>query len=59
MEKHLLNKVTEFTLTQIYDELHQIKRDIDWLDDNISLTKDQRQLFNDIHSRVKKLLGTR
>lgn len=54
-----MNKVTEFTLNQIYDELHQIKRDIDWLDDNISLTKDQRQLFNDIHSRVKKLLGQR
>lgn len=59
MEKHLIDKVTEFTLSQIYDELHLIKKDIDWLNDNISLTNDQRQLFNDINSRVKKLLGQR
>lgn len=59
METNLLNKVSEFTLEQIYDELYQIKRDLDWLDDSISLTKDQRQIYNDINTRVKKLLGCR
>lgn len=59
MEKYLIDTVSQFTLEQIYDELHQIKRDLDWLDDSISLTKDQRQIYNDINSRVKKLLGCR
>ncbi len=59
MEKYLLDEVSQFTLQQIYDELHQIKRDLDWLDDSISLTRSQRQIYNDINSRVKKLLGCR
>jgi|688.fasta_scaffold17628_6 hypothetical protein len=59
MEKYLIDKVSQFTLEQIYDELYQIKRDLDWLDDSISLTKDQRQIYNDINTRVKKLLGCR
>ena len=59
MEKYLLDEVSQFTLEQIYDELHQIKRDLDWLDDSISLTRSQRQIYNDINSRVKKLLGCR
>lgn len=59
MEKYLLDEVSQFTLEQIYDELYYIKRDLAWLDDSISLTKDQRQIYNDINSRVKKLLGCR
>lgn len=59
MENNLLNKVSQFTLEQIYDELYQIKRDLDWLDDSISLTKSQRQIYSDITVRVKKLLGSR
>ena len=59
MENNLLNKVSQFTIQQIYDELYLIKRDLAWLDDSIALTKDQRQIYNDINSRVKKLLGCR
>jgi hypothetical protein len=59
MEKHLIDKVSQFTLEQIYDELYNIKRDLDWLDDSISLTKSQREIYNDINTRVKKLLGCR
>lgn len=59
MEKHLLDKVSQFTLEQIYDELYLIKRDLAWLDDTIALTKDQRQIYTDINSRVRKLLGCR
>nr|QMP83209.1 MAG: hypothetical protein [Caudoviricetes sp.] len=59
MEKYLIDKVSQFTLEQIHHELYQIKRDLDWLDDSISLTKDQRQIYNDINTRVKKLLGCR
>ncbi len=59
MEKHLLDKVSQFTLEQIYDELYEIKRDLNFLDETISLTKSQRELYNDINSRVRKLLGCR
>jgi len=59
MEKHLIDKVSHFTLEQIYDELHEIKKDLNFLDESISLTKTQRQIYNDINSRVKKLLGCR
>lgn len=59
MEKHLIDKVSQFTLEQIYDELYEIKRDLNFLDDSISLTKSQREIYNDINTRVKKLLGCR
>lgn len=59
MEKHLLDSVSKFTIQQIYDELYLIKRDLAWLDDSIALTKDQRQIYNDINSRVRKLLNCR
>lgn len=57
MEKKLFDAVTKFTIEQIHEELYQIKRDLDWLDDNIALTRQQRSTYNDISTRVKKLLG--
>lgn len=59
MEKHLIDKVSQFTSEQIYDELYNIKRDLDWLENEISLTNSQRELWVDINKRVKKLLGCR
>ena len=53
----LMNQVAKYTIEQIYEELYQIKRELSWLDDSLALTKDQRQTFNDINARVKKLLG--
>ena len=57
MEKHLLDSVSKFTLEEIHSELYQIKKDLIWLDSTIALTRDQRQIYNDINNRVKKLLG--
>lgn len=57
MEKHLLDSVSKFTLEEIHSELYQIKRDLNWLNDTVALTKDQRELWIDINNRVKKLLG--
>jgi len=57
MERHLMDKVSKFTLEEIYSELETIKKDLNWLDDTIHLSKSERQLFNDISFRVKKLLG--
>jgi hypothetical protein len=57
--ENLINKVTQFTIEQIHEEMYQIKRDLDWLDSSIALTNDQRQIYNDIKSRVKKVLGQR
>lgn len=53
----LMNEVAKYTIEQIYEELYQIKRELSWLDDSLALTKDQRQTFNDINARVKRLLG--
>lgn len=55
----LTNAVAKFTLEEIYEELYQIKRDLAFLEDEISLTKKQRSIYNDIDARVKKLLGQR
>lgn len=52
-----MDKVSKFTLEEIYSELEIIKKDLNWLDDTIHLSKSERQLFNDISFRVKKLLG--
>lgn len=43
--------------TEVYKELQAIKRDLGWLDDDIALTKQQREIFCDIKNRVKNLLG--
>ena len=45
MDNNLLNKVSQFTIEQIHEELYQIKKELCWLDDSVALTKDQRQLF--------------
>lgn len=47
------------TLTheEIYNELTRIKYDLCWLDEDICLTKSQRELFVDIKNRVKTMLG--
>lgn len=57
MEKHLLDSVSKFTLEEIHSELYQIKKDLIWLDSTIALTRDQRQIYNDINNRINKLLG--
>lgn len=54
--ENLINSVTKFTLEQVYEELHNIQKDLNWLDDDIVLTKEQRRLFNDIKNRVKTVL---
>jgi len=43
--------------TEVYQQLQAIKRDLGWLDETIALTKDQRELFVDIKTRVRELLG--
>lgn len=47
------------TLTheEIYNELYRIRNDLCWLDEDIALTKSQRELFFDIKTRVKRMLG--
>jgi hypothetical protein len=57
--ENLINNVTKFTIEQIHEELYHIQKDLNWLDDSIALTNDQRQLYNDIKNRVKKVLGQR
>ena len=57
MQNNLLNKVSQFTIEQIHEELYQIRKELCWLDESVALTKDQRQLFCDIKTRVNKILG--
>ncbi len=59
MKNDLLSAVAKLTLEDIHTELSLIKRDLNWLEEDISLTNKQRTIYNDIKRRVKKLLGER
>jgi len=53
----MLENLQKFSSEEICEELYKIKNDLLWLQDDIALTSAQRQLFLDICSRVKKMLG--
>jgi hypothetical protein len=48
---------SELTHEELFNEIDRIKNDLCWLDDDICLTKRQRELFVDIKFRVNKMLG--
>lgn len=51
------DKFSKFTHEEIYDKLYELKRDLCWLDEDIALTRAQRELFYSIKNRLKTLLG--
>lgn len=58
MPDYILDHLSKYTHEEICEELSQINRNLDWLNEDIALTLKQRTIFNDMTRRVKKLLGT-
>ena len=56
-DEKMIENLSEKSHEEICQELYSIKKDLDWLNHDISLTLKQRHLFNDIQTRVKNLLG--
>lgn len=43
--------------SQIYDELYKIKLNLYWMENQVSLTKEQWEMFNVIKNSVRQMLG--
>lgn len=56
-QKESFDQFSSLTHEEIYNELYRIKADLCWLDEDIVLTKRQRELFCDIKLRVNKMFG--
>lgn len=56
---HNFEEFSKLSHEEIYSDLLKIKQNLCWLDDQISLTKDQWEMFYTIKNSVKHLIGTR
>lgn len=54
---HNFEYLSTLTHEEIYKHLLEIKREICWLENAVSLTKDQWQIFHDVKNNVKSLFG--
>lgn len=56
---HDFEHFSTLTHEEIYKHLLEIKREMCWLENTVSLTMDQWQIFNDVKNNIKSLLGVK